>query len=373
MKKVLTIGGATQDIFIQHQELGYINISTTDINVKYFLLQAGAKIEVKNILSFTGGGGTNSAVSFIKQGFKVSCFVQTGKDEEGKQIINELKRARINTDYLVTTNQYSTGKSYILNSSKGEKTIFAYRGANGHLHKNKLPIQGIEKHDFIYITSLSNESAQLLPLIVEKAKVKKVKVAINPGISQLTQGTLTLKKCLKYIDIFILNATEAKLFMMALISKDKSYKKLLKSNITKTLANQHKKNEPYLLNEPMLEGKEYFSMTKFFKEIIKMGPKIVVITNDENGVYVAANKKIIFHPSLKIKVVDTVGAGDAFGSAFVGFLMQNESIEKALIAGIINSASVIKKISAKAGLLSQAQINREIQKIGTKEIQRFPL
>ena len=43
-----------------------------------------------------------------------------------------------------------------------------------------------------------------------------------------------------------------------------------------------------------------------------MGPKTVVITNGSNGVYVATEKEIIFHPSIKTKVVDTVGAGDSW-------------------------------------------------------------
>ena len=104
-----------------------------------------------------------------------------------------------------------------------------------------------------------------------------------------------------------------------------------------------------------------------------MGPKVVVITNGCNGVYVATNEFIYFHPSMKVNVVNTVGAGDAFGSCFVGSLMLGSSITQALRNGIVNSASVLEDLGAKKGLLTLDQINKKVKTLDPSLLQRFDL
>jgi len=372
--KVLTIGGATQDIFIEHKGSEFMTLSTNKIQAQYTLFESGEKIEVEKILYYTGGGSTNSAVSFKRLGFQVSCFCQIGEDIAGEAILKDLEQESVNIKNIVTSPQHSSGTSFIINSKYGERTIFAYRGANGFLTPDQIPFDQIKNNDFIYITSLSHSSAQLLPEIVSFAKKHKIGVAINPGISQLTKGTLTLKNSLKYIDTFILNSTEAKQFMIALVETDENYKKLLESSRKQTDESQRcTEEEACLLKGPILYENINFSIYKFFKEVLKMGPKTVVITNGSHGVYVATEKEIIFHPSIKTNVIDTVGAGDSFGSCFVACLALEHKVEDALRFGAINSSSVISRIGAKPGLLTLEKIKEKADKLDTKLLQKFTL
>lgn len=369
MKKILTIGGATKDIYLHYEGTDCMTIKQKKADSKYILLKSGAKIEVENILSFSGGGATNSAVSFKRQGFDVCCFCKIGNDESGNFIKKELEKENIDYSKIITTDTHTTGTSFVINTLERERTIFAYRGANGHLSENELPCEIINNSDQIYITSLSHESSKLLPKIVEIAHKNKIPVAINPGISQLAKGEETLKKSLNFINTLIMNSDEAKSFMIALIESDETYKTILKSSRTKKdiLVD----NNPALLQSPLLHEDYVFSIRKFFKEVLKMGPKIVVITDGENGVYVAHKNKIMFHPSIKTKVVDTLGAGDSFGSCFVGSIAAGKTIEESLIRGIINSSSVISKIGAKPGLLNNKEL--DANKINFDLIQEFNL
>ena len=366
--KILTIGGATEDIFIQSQDSSLLTMENKNIKTNYMLFESGQKIEIEKILYLTGGGATNSAYSFKKLGFSVNCFCQVGNDTIGKQIINKLKKVKIKTNTIIKSNKHPSGQSYIINSLNGERTIFAYRGANGYLQKNDIPLNEIKNSNQLYITSLSNNSAKLLPEITTFAKKHKIPVAINPGISQLTKGMLTLKQSLKNIETLVLNYTEAKRFLIALVENDTTYKKLFTMMATKM--SEEKTN---VLNKPILYENTYFSIRKFFKHVLNMGPKIVVVTNGEHGVYVATKKQILFHPSLKVKVVDSVGAGDSFGSCFVAFLAMGEKIENALKYGIINSAAVIQQVGAKNGLLGIKQIKNEAKKISSKSLKKFLL
>ncbi|MFH1461776.1 MAG: carbohydrate kinase family protein [bacterium] len=373
MKKILTIGGATQDIYLDQQGADCMSIWQKNSESKYMLFKAGAKVEVNDILYFTGGGATNSATTFKRQGFDVHCFCKIGQDQAGEFIINDLKKEKINYSKIIKTDKDQSGTSFVINSLKRERTIFAYRGANSTLSKNEIPLDLIKNSDQIYITSLSDNSAKILPQIVEYAHKHKIPVAINPGKSQLAQGAPILKENLKYIDTLIMNSDEAKSFMIALMQTDKAYKEILKSSKQSSQYHNQNSDNPTLLKAPFFYEDYYFSIWKFFKEVLKMGPKIVVITDGEHGVYVANKNEILFHPAIKTKILDTLGAGDAFGSCFIASLINGKKIAEALKYGIINASSVISKMGAKPGILNRKELETKAKEFKETLIKKFKL
>jgi len=324
-QKVLTIGGATQDIYLHYEGADSMKIMESTGERSYMLFESGSKVEVDEILTFTGGGSTNSAVSFSRLGFETKCFCMVGDDLAGKSILDELGAEKVDTSKVVCSKKYSSGRSFVINSIRRDRTIFAHRGANGFLSEKDIPFDAIKQADQLYITSLSYKSSKLLGKIVAFAKKEQVPVAINPGISQLSKGAKELKESLQYIDILILNSSEAKTFMPALVECAESV---------------------------------FFSIKGFMQQVLKMGPRIVVVTDGVNGVHVASEDQTLFRPSLKVDVVDTLGAGDSFGSCFVALLLRGESIENALISGINNAASVIGKMGAKPGLLTSSELEK---------------
>ncbi|MBM3887283.1 carbohydrate kinase family protein [Candidatus Dependentiae bacterium] len=369
---VITIGGATQDIFLSYQGADSVTIAKRDFAEHYMLFESGEKIEVDNIAYILGGGATNSAASFKKQGFDVSTFCKIGTDLTGDFVLSELHKLEINTDLLRRLATHETGRSFIINSLQGKRTIFAFRGANNHLDLTSLVCDELNMADLLYITSLSNQSATILPSLVACAQNFNIPIAINPGSSQLTKGADGLKLSLKHIKILILNASEAHSFMISLIESNDIYKHALRTNQPNkktTTAN----DAPYLLSNPVAYNNLYFSMQQFFKEVLSMGPEIVVITNGANGVYVATHDEILFHSSIKTEVIDTVGAGDAFGSCFTGSLIQGYSLEDSLRRGVVNSASVLRFLGAKAGLLTTDQLEKQTAIVDKNLLQRFPL
>ncbi len=61
-----------------------------------------------------------------------------------------------------------------------------------------------------------------------------------------------------------------------------------------------------------------------------------------------------------VKIVDTTGAGDAFGTAVLWALLEGFSLQNALISGTLNAASVVATIGAQAGLLTEHQIRDQL-------------
>jgi sugar/nucleoside kinase (ribokinase family) len=372
--KVFTIGGATQDIFLHYAGADVMTINKQNFMHTYMLFESGEKVEIEKLTYLTGGGATNSATSFKRLGFDVSCFCNLGNDPAGMHVRKDLETNGVDTSFISTSTEHPTGVSCILDTIHGDRTIFAFRGANSYLELDKLPFDEIKHSKQLYITSLSNNSARLLPDIVSFAKQNNVPVAINPGVSQLAKGTLVLKKSLQYIDILILNSSEARTFMLALIQTDEAYKKAFESSSSHNpCALNQSDADPYLMESPLVCENTLFSMHKFFKEVLKMGPRIVVVTNGANGVYVASHNTIYFHPSIKTNTINTVGAGDAFGSCFVASLLLGNDIPAALRNGIINSASVLNSLGAKAGLLTYKELKDQAHKTPEDLLKTFKL
>lgn len=366
MKTIVTIGGATQDIFLQQRERDQLPSCAQD-HKKYLLLEEGAKLDVAEIHYATGGGATNSAVSFKKQGFIVSAFFKIGNDNQGKFIIEQLAKAGVDTASHAVSHKTKTGISCILPSLTGNRTLFVYRGANGTIQEEDLPFDSIDNHDCVYITALAGNTAAFLPLVTQYAKKKKnhTCVACNPGSCQLTTNTIPhLIQALPHIDIFILNAGEARTLARHLITQ--------KQKIQPKKLDLPANNQPELLQH-FLTGKQTTSLVDYCTQIMSYGPRVVVVTNGSEGVYVCTQDKLIFHPSLKLGIASTVGAGDAFGSTFVGSLLQEHSHEQAILRGVINSAHVVKQMGATNGLLTEQELSEKAQKLGTASLNIFPL
>jgi sugar/nucleoside kinase (ribokinase family) len=368
MKKVLTIGGVMHDIFIEYERSHMIHLTDEQQKRSFILLEEGKKIEIKNIDSYVGGGAANSAVSFERLGFETEAFFKIGSDTGSTFILGDLQKNGVKLDYIVRSEDQKTGTSFIIPCPSGNRTVLVYRGANQNIEEKELPLKAIANCDQLYVTSLSQAAAKLLiPITVEAKKYNK-QVACNPGGSQLKEGSQFLINSLPNIDILILNGFETQECMAALGQAFPDVQQKLKQQ-----TQEKKPKLPQLLQAPISYKSICFNLKDYFKTIMAQGPQIVVVTNGAEGVYVAHQNIIYFYQGLKVKIVSTVGAGDAFGSCFVGYLLRGKSIEESLMAGIINSASVIGHIGTQTGLLHFDEIEERMAKIDKSLLQRFEL
>ena len=107
--------------------------------------------------------------------------------------------------------------------------------------------------------------------------------------------------------------------------------------------------------------------------MLNFGPKIVVVTNGDEGVYVATPKKVMFHPAADVDSVNTIGAGDAFSSSLIAGLLRGEGLDHAIRYGIVNSASVVGYKDAKTGLLSYDALKKQVVELDAEQLQIFDL
>lgn len=359
--EIITIGGATQDVIIYYKNAQTVEFHNSQEHTSFILLQEGAKIEVEDTLISTGGGATNAAVSFKRLGFQAAPLCNIGTDHEGDSIITALQKERVITSLIHRDSQHKTGISYIIPSLQADRTILAYRGANGFLTESMIDTSLITQAKVLYITSLSGKAAPLLKSLAHHAHQNNLLVANNPGISQLSAGAHLLCESLPFIDILILNSSEAQQLMISLVSEHQ----------IKPIEKRAVKAQPKLLQNLVTIRTMHFNIIQCVKEFMKYGPSIIAITNGAEGVYVAQGNTLYFHPSLPTHIKSTLGAGDAFGSAFVASLYQKNPIERALLHGLLNSKSVIEHADAKKGLLTAQQMQQQEQQISLDLLQHF--
>lgn len=365
--KIITIGSATQDVFIVYENAETLHFHTKNGHESFIVLREGAKLDVKELVYSSGGGANNAAFSFKKLGFDVTPCLKIGADEAGNFVLKKLKEAKIPTNLVLQKKNEQTGISFIIPSLEHDRTILAFRGVNTTVTQHEFPFDELKNYDLIYITSLSGNSSKLLPFITQTAKKHSIPVAINPGVSQLSTGAATLKKSLPNIDILILNSSEAQTFMQALQEDQNTNDKMpFKSSKKSSI-------KPSLFEKGATINNSPFNIYTFFKRVLSYGPRVVIVTNGAEGVYLATKDAVYFHASLPDGVVNTLGAGDAFGSTFVGMLAMGETIEQALRYGVINAASVIGFMDTKQGLLTKKELEKREKTVDKALLQTFKI
>lgn len=343
--KVLVIGGATFDIIIEHNLTATINLQQHS-EKNPLLCEDGSKIEVTNQQYAVGGGAANVSISLKKFGFDVHCFVKIAKDILGKYVLEKLKLYGLDISNITYSKTCTMATSYIIPTVDGDRIVFAHRGSNRNLLTENFPLHLTKDADFIYITSLTEGSFKHLPKLLSFTSKNNVKVVFNPGNIRVKIDQYFMKEIISLVDILILNYEEVKSFSYSYFaySNRSPFVQKFYDNLTTASCSMRKK---------------ILYLKDFFQTLFTFGIRIIVVTDGKHGVFVATRDSIYFHHALSnSNVVNTLGAGDAFGSSFCGALYSGEDICKAIMCGLINSASVIQYHDANTGLLRKEEIVR---------------
>lgn len=310
---ILTIGGATWDVLLTTNEC-YLQPGGSH---KLLGFPYGGKVDVSNAVYGFGGGAANVSVSLSKLGLKTSIITRLGSDWRGREVIKNLQHYKINTSKVQKDKKLVTPLSFVITScGPRDHVVFVDRAASQNL---QIPRQPDKTATWLYLTSLATPAWPIeLNNLFRASRAKGVNIFWNPGSKQL-QEFESLKKLLPYVTILDVNKEEAGLII------------------------KHKKSTAP--NVPAL-----------LKGLKSLGPEMVIITDGAHGAYCFDGSHILYHAALKVKPVNTTGAGDAFGSGFLAGLIQTGETKKALHWGMLNSSSVITEPGAQKGLLSLKDI-----------------
>jgi sugar/nucleoside kinase (ribokinase family) len=322
---VVTIGAATRDVFVKSTHFEKLRSSAAPDGWEA-CLPMGAKIPVDELEFETGGGATNAATTFGRFGFRTTCVARVGRDDGGEAVRVALNDNDVDSHFLQVDPKERTAYSFILVAGSGSRAILVARGASQHINGKAIPWSRIGSH-WIYLTSLGGDE-KLLREVFAHAKKTQARIAWNPGSAEIELGLKKLTPFLMQSDIVVLNREEAA--GIAVVSP----KHL--DRIVSTLGSL-----------PRLA---------------------LVVTDGAHGAYTHARGVTWFAKPLTGKIVNTTGAGDAFGSAFTASMMHDNDIVHALQAGSLNAFGVVTHMGAKTGILRRLPTGRELSRVHVRQL-----
>jgi len=305
MVKMLAIGKGTQDVFLKSDEFD----PHKEGNTLYTHLPLGIKMEVEDVTFSTGGNATNVAVTFARQGIESAYLWGLGEtDPTSKIILNALDEEGVDTRLVVQNDAYQAGYSVIMIATNGERTILNHRGRTIGKNAAALPLDAIKEYDWIYPTSLADESLTVLRAILDEADKSDVKVMLNPAGPELSDPD-KLKALLGSVDVLCVNKEEM---------------------------------------QKLVHGEDLEELARHALNYVP----VAIVSDGPNGV-VATDGKTVVRAGMyeDVPVIDRTGAGDAFASGFLSQWCQGKSLKDSILFGSANSTSVVTKIGAKDGIL----------------------
>lgn len=312
---IISIGDVVIDDFIDLQEDQAWTY--TDENGKDVLaMEFGTKIpyggrEVINAV----GNASNAAVAFTRLGLQTGFASNVGDDQYGRDIISTLHEEGVDTRF-VRTNRGKVSNYHFVLRYESERTILIkheeYEYVWPQLHDKDVP-------NWVYFSSISEHAIDFHDDVCDWLdQYPDVKLAFQPGTFQMEAGVERLKRVYQHTEVLVLNREEAVL----------------------------------------VGGGNHKDVHDLMNKLHALGPRIVVVTDGPDGAYASDGTnsyKMPLYPD-PAPPVDRTGAGDAFASTFVALLARGHNLESALQWAPINSMSVVQKVGAQAGLLSEDQL-----------------
>jgi len=272
--------------------------------------------------TFPGGKGANQAVALARLGAEAFMVSRVGEDFVGKELLENAKRNNVKTDYVVVDPEEKSGVAFIIVDKEGENVIAVAPGVD-----NRICIKDLDKAE----PAFSKASVVLTQLEIP------VETALEAMKRGKEKGALTIlnvapvKKLpldqLKYVDILVLNARE----LEALVK--------------------------------MATG-ETLNYIEASRRILEQGVSTVIVTRGKEGAEIITKEYSKLIPTFKVKVVDTVGAGDAFCGALAYALSMKAELEDAIrFANMVAALKVTKK-GAQTGLPYLSEVRKFAEEQG---------
>ncbi|KKS32702.1 MAG: hypothetical protein UU93_C0005G0010 [Candidatus Amesbacteria bacterium GW2011_GWA2_42_12] len=324
---ILSLGPARMDVFLKLPEVEVDEVCSIDRKRCVIELGFGDKIALRGVDFAIGGNSGNNAVGLSRLGLSAAMVGAMGDGWMDQKALEILKGEKVETKY-VQINKGQNGFGAVLNYQE-ERTILSY-------YADALccfPEDTELKADWIYLTSMGKGFEDFYLQSVEWAIKNNAKIGFNPGTRQIAAGLEKIKHIFVATEVLFVNREEA----------------------TALLTQGSMLNAKYSITD--IKG--------LLNGLRSLGPKVVVITDGPGGTYSYDGEKYLYMPIVDAPVVERTGAGDAFGSGFLGAYIQNKPVDECLKWGTVNSASVLGFIGPQAGLLTLTGMTEWLKKAET--------
>lgn len=256
----------------------------------------------------TGGKGANQAVGCARLGVPTYLVSAVGGDELGRLVLRDVESKGVNVGYTYVDVGTHTGVAFILlNEGTGENMIVVAPGADDSLRPEHVEkaLADLQSGVRVLLTQLE------VPLdtvfyALRRCKELGLVTVLNPAPARRLDT-----KVFEYVDVLTPNRVE----LSQLTGVDSS----------------------------SLDG-----VLRASEKLIELGLKAVVVTLGADGALLVTRGRVKHVPAFKVRVVDTVGAGDAFNAGLAVAIYEGMDLERAVLFANAVAALKITRVGAQS-------------------------
>jgi len=267
-----------------------------------------------------GGKGSNQAVGAKRLGAEPHLLVKLGQDAFAKSAIDLYELENMSTANVTEVPNADTGVAFITLNEFGENQIIIYPGANDLLMPDDVDEieEQISQSDVVVsVLEINPETASRAMALGRKHGVLTI---LNPAPAQtLSKGILS------NVDVITPNETELKILLG-------------------------------------LAPDENGDVVEMARALQTMGVRNIVVTQGGSGVLIVDETgKVSQIPGIKVTVVDTTGAGDAFNAGLATALGEGRTLMEACKFAIAAGGLCCTKLGVIPALPSREMVEVTLQ------------
>lgn len=316
---VLSIGDIVTDAFIKLFDDEAVTYENEE--GKWLAMKFGMKVPFEGVEVLEAvGNAANAAVAFSRLGLATGFVTNVGEDQAGRDMITSLHKDKVDTRFVRINPDKKSNYHYVLRYG-AERTILIKHEEYDYHWPHLRPV---ETPKWVYFSSISQNAIPYHDQVADWLEENpEVKFAFQPGTFQMEAGAERLKRLYQRTEVLVLNREEA----------------------------------------VIVGGGSHDDVHDLITRLHQLGPKIVVVTDGPDGAYASDGKNRFQMPLYPDPAppVERTGAGDAFASTLVAALIKGNTLEGALQWAPINSMSVVQKVGAQAGLLSEKELEEYLK------------
>ncbi|MEE3121410.1 MAG: adenosine kinase [SAR324 cluster bacterium] len=272
------------DSFLKKRKLEKNRMHLVSLETQQSLLMA-LTAEHYSIEFSAGGSGANSMIGVAQLGGRAAFTGKIGEDEHAQIYRENLEDQGVRAAF--GTGPGVTGSSLILVTDDGARTMNTHLGISQELHPDDVDEEILKTSRYLYLTGY------LWDTETQKASVRH---ALSLSEKYPVKVALSLS------DPFCVNRHH------------EDFRKLLRSQVDMVFCNQE---EAFALMGTQVSNEAFCAITELVET--------VVFTMGGHGALIFHQGETVYLDPLKIEVIDTTGAGDAFAAGFLYGISQGKT------------------------------------------------
>jgi ribokinase len=287
----------------------------TDLVIKTERLpDPGETLHGEDLQTIPGGKGANQAAAAARLGSRVAMVGRVGADQFGPHLVDNLAHQGVNTGHVRVDPGTCTGIALIIVDDQGENTILLTAGANGQVSHSDVDSASALLSQARLVLLQFEIPFETVEYTLDKASQLGVMTVLNPAPANPIDPDLLAK-----IDIMVPNQTELEFISGIPANDDES---------TRTAA----------------------------QTLVDKGVGVVIVTLGERGALLVTPEETTMVPGIKVDVVDTTAAGDAFIGALATAIVRDMPLADAVRFANCAGALATTRFGAQPSLPSADEV-----------------